>query len=141
MSNKKRKEKNNTCCDENPIPDEIDIEVIGPPGEYIYASCSPDGKYCLLFGETSTLIDLHKKEVLKEDLGLSFPTPGCLDFLIVMYDLSGEFLEMKWETNTSGNLICRDKNKKVAKVVKIDIKKMNKSIPKVEGKFGTAKKD
>lgn len=122
ISKKNIKEKDKKF-DESHIPDEIDIEIIGPPGEYDYGSCSPDGRYCILFGAKDTLIDINTRTVLKEDLGISYPTPGSFEYAVVVYDLSGEYLELKWETNTSGKLICRDKNKKILKIVKIDLGK------------------
>lgn len=122
ISKKSSKEKDEEL-DKSAIPDEINIEIIGPPGEYSYATCSPDGKYCMLFGAKDTLLDLITGTVLKEDLGISYPTPGCFEGPVYTYYLGREFLEMKWETSTSGNLICRDKNKKVIKTIKIDLGK------------------
>jgi hypothetical protein len=128
ISMKKLKEKDERL-DASHIPGEIDIEIIGPRGEYDYGSCSPDGKFCILFFSEATVIDLQKKAIIKHDLGIKdLPAaepmrPFKGGTIIGGYNLSGEFLEMKWETNTSGNLICRDKNKKVLKIIKIDLGK------------------
>jgi hypothetical protein len=129
ISKKNRKEKDKEF-DESSIPDEIDIEIIGPPGEYDYGSCSPDGKYCLLFSSEVTVIDLQKKALIKKNFGIDSipeaePDRSTEEGTIIggSFNLSGEFLEMKWETNISGKLICRDKNKKVIKTIKIDLGK------------------
>jgi hypothetical protein len=70
ISKKKIKEKDEEF-DESHIPDEIDIEIIGPAGEYDYGSCSTDGKFCILFFGKATVIDLQKKTIIKNNLGIN----------------------------------------------------------------------
>lgn len=130
ISIKKTTEKKNPLTEYlHHIPKEPVVEIIGPEGEYQYASCSPDGKYCLLIDNRVTVIDIQKKKVLKKDVGIEISTAaepmrkgeGGGTIIGGDYNLSGEFLEMRWETNTSGKLICRDKNKKLVEEFIINI--------------------
>ncbi len=114
----------------DPIPKEPVVEIIGPEGKYQYASCSPDGKYCLLIDSRVTIIDIQNNKVLKKVAGIEISTDAAAPegetedgrFIIGgNYSLSGEFLEMKWETNRSGKLICRDRSKKLVEEFIINI--------------------
>jgi hypothetical protein len=133
---KMRNETENNQYPPSCIPDEPNVEILKPSGEYYYyASCSPNGQYCLFIGDKVDVFDLKQKKLLKKNFGIEFSE--CIsDHPIIEnkneginIDIDGsfyidweEFLEMKWETNHSGKLICRDKNKKIIKEYKISLK-------------------
>ncbi|MCK4762437.1 MAG: hypothetical protein KAW12_09590 [Candidatus Aminicenantes bacterium] len=105
--------------------------LLSIPGDYQYASCSPDGRYCLLISNKVVVLDLREEKQF--NLNLDMPLMGCeaaptrfdesgKAFDGGSYELSGEYLEVKWKTNNSGNLILRGKNKKLIKEVEIIIK-------------------
>ena len=101
-------------------PDKLDGERIGPRGIYQYASCNPAGTYCLLVDADITIYDFQAGNTTRMSDVEQIKTSATSQNAIGGFNLSGEFMEMKWLTETVGTLILRDETGKVQREIDID---------------------